>query len=510
MPLMGLAMTAITLGTLSTVTLAPMPSGYELAVSIDGTEGSLERVEARPSSEWNLADGRLNITAIGTQGAVRSPFSYVTLPGYWVGDLVLTFRARCHTAPEVMGRDVCAIFGWSDDMHYTYVHFSNFTDAIHNAILKVDGADRAPLPPAAEPRAELTGAGWHSFRVERTMADGMIRGYVDNSDTPCLVARDPEPWAGRVGLGSFDDLASFDDIRLYVRTDRTTLDDILAPGAQVRQLATGFVFTEGPSWDAREGLLKFSDIPSNRINTLTPEGEVGVFVEPSEQTNGTFYDARDGSLLGCRHWARDVVRYAPGGVATVLADTYRGGKFNSPNDCVLTPTGAIFFTDPAYGLGDRPSEQSVEAVYRLDPSGEVSRVIDDMTKPNGIYISPDGRWLYVADSIDQTIKAYRVGADGSCSDGRVLGELRAEEEGVPDGMTMDTHGRIYCTGSGGVWVFGPQGELIGRILVPEPPANCTFGGRHLSTLYMTARSSVYAVETRATGFMPPVTASGAE
>jgi gluconolactonase len=483
---------------------AQVPEGYELAASLDFEDGSLDAVEVRLTSEWAIEDGALSITTVGTEGEVRAPFSYVTLPGHWVGDLVLTFRAKCHTDPEVQGRDVCAFLGWSDPTHFTYVHFSNTSDAVHNAILEVDGADRAPLELQSEPQAKLTDGQWHTFKVERTLSDGMIRGYVDDMETPCLVARDPEPWAGKVGVGAFDDKASFDDIRLYVREDRMTIDDILAPGAEVEQIATGFIFTEGPSWDALQGLLKFSDIPNNRINTMTPEGEVGVFVEPSEESNGTFYDARDGSLLACRHWARDVVRLAPDGTATVLADTYQGGKFNSPNDCVLTTSGAIYFTDPAYGLGDREAEQDVEAVYRLDPDGTVTRVIDDMTKPNGIYISPNGEWLYVADSIDMFVKAYRVNEDGSCGDGRVLGELKAPEEGVPDGMTMDTEGRVYCTGSGGVWVFSAQGELIGRIMVPEPPANCTFGGEDYSTLYMTARTSVYAVKTRVTGYLPPV------
>jgi gluconolactonase len=323
-------------------------------------------------------------------------------------------------------------------------------------------------------------------------------------ETPCLLARDPEPWAGRVGVGSFDDRASFDDIRLYVKHDRPALDDVLAPGASVERVATGFAFTEGPSWDARQRLLKFSDLPANRIYTLAPAGEVGIFIDPSEQSNGTFYDPRDGSLLACRHWARDVVRFTAQGSVTVLAGFYQGGRFNSPNDCVLTPWGAVYFSDPTYGLGDRPAEQQVEAVYCIEPGGAVVRVIDDMAKPNGIYVSPDGAWLYVADSVDLTVRAYRVQEDGTCAGGRVLGELKAPEEGVPDGMTLDSEGRIYCAGSGGIWVFSPQGELVGRIPVPEPPANCTFGGDELSTLYITARTSVYRIETRVTGFVPPL------
>ncbi len=177
---------------------------------------------------------------------------------------------------------------------------------------------------------------------------------------------------------------------------------------------------------------------------------------------------------------------------------------NSPSDCVLTSWGAVCFSDPTHGLGDRPAEQQVEAVYCIDPGGAVVRVIDDMAKPNRIYVSPDGAWLYVADSVDLTVRTYRLQEDGTCAGGRVLDELKAPQEGVPDGTTLDSDGRIYCAGAGGIWVFSPRGELVGRISVPEPPADCTSGGDDLSTLYITARTSSYRIETRVTGFVPPL------
>ena len=144
-------------------------------------------------------------------------------------------------------------------------------------------------------------------------------------------------------------------------------------------------------------------------------------------------------------------------------------------------------------------EQDCEGVYRLAPDGSLTRVVDDMTRPNGIFISPDGKTLYVADSQDRKLRAYTLQLDGSATDGRDFIDMRVEAEGVPDGMTMDANGVIYCTGGGGVWVITPDGRHLGTIPVPEVPANCTFGGPDHSVLYITARSSVYRIPLQAVG-----------
>jgi gluconolactonase len=275
-----------------------------------------------------------------------------------------------------------------------------------------------------------------------------------------------------------------------------SLDRIVPPGAQVEKVATGFQFTEGPAWG--HGALFFSDIPADTIHRLTETGEVSVFLKPSGKSNGLMFD-RDGTLIACRHWERNVARITPDGQVTVLADSYDGKKLNSPNDCSIAADGAIYFTDPHYGLEGRPQEQDCEGVYRLAPGGALTRVVDDMTRPNGLFISPDGKTLYVADSQDRKIRAYTLQADGSATDGRDFIDMRVDAEGVPDGMTMDAEGNLYCTGGGGVWVITPEGQHLGTIPVPEVPANCTFGGADKTVLYITARNSVYRISLKAKG-----------
>ena len=269
------------------------------------------------------------------------------------------------------------------------------------------------------------------------------------------------------------------------------LDRIVPEGAEVERVATGFTFTEGPAWDGK-GHLYFSDIPENVIKRVDESGNVGVFVEPSEKSNGLMFDA-EGYLIACRHRGRDVVRISPEGEVEVLAASYKGKRLNSPNDCIIAADGAIYFTDPHYGLEGRPREQEVEGVYRIAPDGSLTRVIDDMTRPNGLFISPDGKTLYVADSQEKKLRAYTLLPDGSATAGRDFAVFETEERGSPDGMTLDAEGNIYCTDGGGVWVFDRTGKHLGTIKTPEVPANCTFGGADRKTLYITARTSVYRI-----------------
>jgi len=279
--------------------------------------------------------------------------------------------------------------------------------------------------------------------------------------------------------------------------------DIVPDGAKVRKVATGFTFTEGPSWDFREGRLLFSDIPASKVHALAPDGAVSAFLDPSQKSNGTFWDPRDGSLVMCRHWARDVARAsADGKTVTVLADSYDGKKLNSPNDLVILPSGVIYFTDPHYGLEGRPQEQPLEGVYKLDPDGKLKLVVNDMTRPNGLFVSPDGKVLYVADSQESIIRVYPLKGDGTCGEGRLFAELKAPEPGVPDGMTLDENGNVLTTGPGGIWIYTPQGVKLGRIDTPEVPSNCTFGGPDGKTLYITAVTSVYAVDLSVKGYFP--------
>jgi len=270
------------------------------------------------------------------------------------------------------------------------------------------------------------------------------------------------------------------------------LSGIVPEGASVEQVATGFMFTEGPTWGP-DGALYFSDIPADTIFRVTPEGEVSEFLKPSAKSNGNMFDD-EGAIISCRHWARNVARVTLDGEVTILAEAYDDKPLNSPNDCIIAADGALYFTDPHYGLEGREMEQDGEHVYRLAADGTLTRVVSDMTRPNGIFISPDGNTLYVADSTEEKIRAYTLAEDGSANAGRDLIDMRTEADGVPDGMTMDASGNVFCTGGGGVWVVAPDGARLGTIPVPEVPANCTFGGADNDVLYITARSSVYRIK----------------
>jgi len=286
-------------------------------------------------------------------------------------------------------------------------------------------------------------------------------------------------------------------------------DTRLVPsGAVVEKVASGFRFTEGPVMD-HNGNILFTDIPNNRIMVYNPaSGRVGVFREPSGRANGLEFDAQ-GRLLACEGDSTDggrrVSRTEKDGRVVALADSYNGKRLNSPNDLHLDSRGNIYFTDPRYG--DRKGvEQDKEAVYRIDPSGKITRVLDDVQRPNGILISGDNKTLYLADNNNEeggnkTLNAYDILSDGRVANKRILHDF-APGRGI-DGMAIDAEGNIYATaGSGdqaGVYVFSPQGKQLTFIKTPEDPTNCAFGGPDRSTLYITAGQSLYRIRLNARG-----------
>ena len=277
----------------------------------------------------------------------------------------------------------------------------------------------------------------------------------------------------------------------------------LAAGAgltagDVEVAAEGFIFTEGPVW-MPEGVLLFSDIPADTIFRV----DKTVFRKPSGQSNGLILDM-EGRLLACEHKTRRVTRTEKDGSITVLAERFEGKRLNSPNDLVVRSDGMIFFTDPPYGLGalgfESPeAELDFAGVYSLGQDGKVSLLVKDFKKPNGIALSPDEKTLYVADTEGKHVRAFAVAKDGSLDKGRVLGELPG-----PDGMAVDVKGNVWATGSMAVFVFSPSGEQIGKIEFPQSPANCTFGGTDGKTLYVTARSRLYKVQTTIAGLRLPL------
>ena len=266
--------------------------------------------------------------------------------------------------------------------------------------------------------------------------------------------------------------------------------ELVADGGKGEQLADGFIFTEGPAVDA-DGNVFFTDIPNSRIHRWSTDGKLSTFRENTGRANGLFFD-RDGNLLCCEGGARQLTSVTPEGKVTVLANDYDGKKLNSPNDLWIDPQGGIYFSDPRYGdMSDL--EQDGFHVYYLSPDRKkLTRVVDDMVKPNGVLGTKDGKLLYVADAGDGKTYVYKILGSGQ------LGERKLIAPVGSDGMTLDEHGNLYLT-RGAVRVYAPSGESLGTIEVPEGPANVVFGGKDRKTLFITARKGFYAIPMKVRG-----------
>jgi len=277
--------------------------------------------------------------------------------------------------------------------------------------------------------------------------------------------------------------------------------ELIDSKAQISKVASGFGFTEGPVWDEK-GFLYVSDEEQNKIYKVTADG-AKVELISLEDPDGNAYD-RKLRLIDCASVLRAIITISPEGKYTILADKFEGKKFNSPNDVLVGPEGAIYFTDPTLDLVKGEAQEiPFQGVYRLDDKGTVRLLTKELTQPNGLAFSPDGKRLYVDDSEQRNIRVYDVTADGSLSDGRIFGsEPGGKHDGVPDGMRVDEAGNLYVTGPKGIWIWDPQGHHLGTIEMPEQPANLTWGGAEYDTLYITATTSVYKLRTKARGFVP--------
>ena len=264
---------------------------------------------------------------------------------------------------------------------------------------------------------------------------------------------------------------------------------LIAPDATVERIATGFGFLEGPAADA-DGSLYFTDIPNSRIHRWTPDGGVTTFVEQSGRANGLRFDL-DGNLIICEMGARRVTAISPRGDTSVLAEQFED-RFNSPNDLWVDPRGGIYFTDPRYGATDDEEITGYHVYYISSDQSEIRRVAADLVRPNGIVGTPDGGRVYVADHGAGRTYVYMPAADGSLTDKRLFVAQGA------DGMTMDELGNLSLTGRD-ITIYNPDGDPIGSIAVPETPANLTFGGPDGTTLFITARTSLYALEMMVSG-----------
>lgn len=308
----------------------------------------------------------------------------------------------------------------------------------------------------------------------------------------------PDRWAG--APARYPDPA--------VRVVDARFEALVLPNAAVEAVATGFRWTEGPVWFGDHRCLLFSDIPNNRIMRWDEQsGAVGVFRSPSQNANGNTRDAT-GRLVTCEHRTRRVTRTEPDGRVTVLADGYAGHPLNAPNDVVVAPDGAVWFTDPGFGSmsdyeGRRGELRLPTAVYRLGAGGALEAVLLDLERPNGLCFSPDETLLYVVDSGSSplSIRVFDM-VDGRPVNGRLFADL---SPAYSDGIRCDRDGNLWAAAGGGgdgydgVHVFAPDGVLIGQILLPEVCANLCFGGPDGNRLFMTASRSVYALYVNAAG-----------
>ncbi|MGJ4929596.1 SMP-30/gluconolactonase/LRE family protein [Bradyrhizobium sp. HKCCYLS2038] len=290
----------------------------------------------------------------------------------------------------------------------------------------------------------------------------------------------------------------------------------------VERVATGMRWAEGPVYFPAGRYVLFSDIPNNRIMRFSEDdGHLSVYRQPSMNSNGNTID-REGRLITCEHSGRRVTRTEHDGSITIIADRYNGKRLNSPNDAVVATDGAIWFTDPAYGIGGfyeglkAEPEQDKHNVYRVDPkSGEVKVVVDDFVEPNGLAFSPDEKKLYVIDTgftdgpdNPAHIRVFDVDhAAGKLSNSKVFAEI--PKPSISDGVRCDRDGRVWCSvgwgdpNEDGVRCYAPDGTLLGKIHIPETVANLCFGGQQRNRLYICGSTSLYAVYTSAQGALKP-------
>jgi len=288
-------------------------------------------------------------------------------------------------------------------------------------------------------------------------------------------------------------------------TLRPEFENLIDPYAPVGQLGSGFTFTEGPIWHPAGQYLLFSDMPADvRRRWDTSRGVVEV-KRPSNKCNGMTYDA-DLNLIVCEHATSSLIRERPDGRREVLASHFENQELNSPNDVCVHSSGAIYFSDPWYGRMpvygvERPRQLGFQGVYRVPPGGGAPQLLVErylFEQPNGLCFSPDEKRLYVNDTVQALIRVFDVAPDGSLSNARVFASgVRSElEPGLPDGMKCDQLGNIWVTAPGGVWIYAANGDLLGKVRVPELVSNLNWGGAEFRTLFMTATHSVYTVTTK--------------
>jgi len=277
----------------------------------------------------------------------------------------------------------------------------------------------------------------------------------------------------------------------------------IGPMGQIKKMDGKYAFTEGPAADA-DGNVYFSDIPNERIHKIDAAGKVSVFREKSNHANGLMINAK-GEIVACEMDGAVAAYSTDGKSRRVISDQFEGKRYNAPNDLVIDKTGGVYFTDPQY-RAPTPLPQGKTAVYYVDAAGKMTRLIDNLPNPNGVLLSPDEKTLYVLPSGQKQMMTYKVESPGKIDKGRVFCELEQAKQGGNgggDGGTVDSIGNVYITSGLGLQVFDATGKKLGTIKFPEQPANATFGGKDMKTLYVTARTSVYSCPMAVAGHRYP-------
>jgi gluconolactonase len=329
-----------------------------------------------------------------------------------------------------------------------------------------------------------------------TTAAATLRAQTPPAISPTATTRD---WSGQTPLPYPDpDIIALDPrFRRYIQGH-----------SPIKRLYTGTLWSEGPAWNGVGRYLVWSDIPNNvQMRFIEEDSRITTFRNPSGYSNGNTFDYQ-GRQLSCEHGGRRVVRYEYNGTTTVIAEKFEGKHLNSPNDIVVHPDGGIWFTDPTYGItgnfeGFLADKELKEAVYRVDPqSGQIAKVSDEMTGPNGLCFSPDYKKIYICDTgRGREIRVYDTDGKSIRNSKRFI-QLDVPGAGTPtfaDGIRADIDGNIWCGASPGVQVVTPAGERIGMIRLPETCANVCFGGTKRNKLFMAASQSLYMVYVQTTG-----------
>jgi gluconolactonase len=297
----------------------------------------------------------------------------------------------------------------------------------------------------------------------------------------------------------------------------SALDQIISPEAQLEVIAEGYEWSEGPLWIDADKKLLFSDVPKNTVYQWTEETGSSVYLTPSGYTGSVARGGEPGSnglllfnsqLVLCQHGDRRLAIMEsaindPKPIFKTIGDRYDGKKFNSPNDAVVDSNGNFYVTDPPYGLvknvDDPAKETPYQGVYKIDPAGKVTLLVDSLTRPNGIALSPDEKSLFVANSDPAKARWYKFElSDSGITAGKIyydVTNLTATEKGLPDGMKIDNQGTIFASGPGGLFIFNAEGKLVGRIKIPEATSNCALSSDE-KTLFITSDMLILRLKMR--------------